>query len=137
MAQFNAKFQLTLNWTLLRLFDFMIIAQFIVKFAMDLANPSVVNVQLKKCFYRCVKVEIHEFIVKFAMDLANPSVVNVQLKKCFYRCVKVEIHEYVFIRFRPLSRSFHHKHINYARICKIHCKFYNELCDNHKIKRTK
>ena len=45
--------------------------------------------------------------------------------------------EYVFIRFRPLSRSFYLKHINYARICKMHCKSYNELCDNHKIKQTK
>ena len=48
VAQLNAKFRLTLNWTLLRLFDFMIIAQFIVKFAMDLANPSVVNMLVMK-----------------------------------------------------------------------------------------
>ena len=48
VAQFNAKFRLTLNWTLLCLFDFMIIAQIIVRFIMDLTNTRVVNMLVMK-----------------------------------------------------------------------------------------
>ena len=48
VAQFNAKFRLTLNWTLLRLFDFMIVSQIIVRFMMDLANTCVFNMIIIK-----------------------------------------------------------------------------------------
>ena len=48
VVQFNAKFGLTLNWTLLHLFDFMIIAQIIVRFMMDLTNTHVVNMLVMK-----------------------------------------------------------------------------------------
>ena len=48
VGQFNAKFRLTVNWTLLRLFDFMIIAQIIVKLIIDLTNTCVVNMLVMK-----------------------------------------------------------------------------------------
>ena len=48
VAQFNAKFLLTLNWTLLRLFDFKVIAQIIVKFVMDLTNTRLVYMLVMK-----------------------------------------------------------------------------------------
>ena len=48
VAQFNAKFRLTLNWTLFRLFDFMIIAQIIVRFIMDLTSTRLVNMLVMK-----------------------------------------------------------------------------------------
>ena len=48
VAQFNAKFQLTLSWTLLCLLDFMIIAQIIVRFIMDFTNTYIVNMLVMK-----------------------------------------------------------------------------------------
>ena len=48
VAQFNAKFRLTLNWTLLHLLDFMIIAQIIARFRIDLTNTRVVNILVMK-----------------------------------------------------------------------------------------
>ena len=48
VAQLYAKFQLTLNWILLRLFNFMIIAQIIVRFMMDLTNMRAVNMLVIK-----------------------------------------------------------------------------------------
>ena len=48
VAHFNAKFRLTLNWTLLRLFDFMIIVQIIVSFLMNLRNTRVVDMLVMK-----------------------------------------------------------------------------------------
>ena len=48
VAQFITKFRLTLNWTLLCLFDFMIIAQIIVRFIIDLTNTHAVNMLVMK-----------------------------------------------------------------------------------------
>ena len=48
VAQFNAKFRLTLNWTSFRLFDCMIIAQIIVRFIINLTNMHVVNMLVMK-----------------------------------------------------------------------------------------
>ena len=48
VAQLNSKFRLTLNWTLLRLFDFVIIAQIIVRLMMDLTNACAVNMIVMK-----------------------------------------------------------------------------------------
>ena len=48
VAQFNAKFRLTLNWTLLHLLDFTIMAQIIVGLIMDLTNTRVVDMLVIK-----------------------------------------------------------------------------------------
>ena len=52
VVQFNAKFRLKLNWTLLCLFDFMIIAQIIVRFIMNLTNTLNGQTQMKT--YLCI-----------------------------------------------------------------------------------
>ena len=48
VVQINAKFRLTLNWTLLRLYDFMTTAPIIVRLIMDLTNTRVVNMLVIK-----------------------------------------------------------------------------------------
>ena len=62
VAQFNAKFQLMLNWTLLCLFDFMIIAQIIVRFIMYLTNMHVINMLVMKNTAKQMKANEKVFV---------------------------------------------------------------------------